>query len=86
MKTSRLLIFAVIFMMILSACGSSADEPAVEEPGGVDTAALCESDDFGCAVIAPGQTIKIGMGSPMTGGNAAFGIDAEQSGLIAVDL
>jgi len=36
------------------------------------------------AKIKPGETIKIGMGSPMTGGDSGFGIDAEQSGLLAV--
>ena len=92
MKVSRFFIFAIIFVMILGACAPTSpeveepaiDAPAVEEPVGADTDALCANDDYGCAVIAPGQTIKIGMGSPMTGGNAAFGIDAEQSGLIAV--
>jgi len=89
MKTRRIFILAVILVMILSACGPAAEEPAVEEPAveepaGEDPTSICENDDFGCAVIAPGQTIKIGMGSPMTGGNAAFGIDAEQAGLIAV--
>jgi branched-chain amino acid transport system substrate-binding protein len=112
---SRFLVLALILVMVLSACGPTAEEPVVdvpaveepvveepvveepvveepvveepvvEEPAGEDPMEICESDDFGCAVIAPGQTIKIGMGSPMTGGNAAFGIDAEQSGLIAVD-
>jgi len=49
-----------------------------------DIEAVCAADDYGCAVINAGQTIKIGMGSPMTGGDATFGIDAEQSGKIAV--
>ena len=85
MKTRRILIVAFLLVLLLSACGPAAEEPTVEEPSGVDTTELCENDDYGCAVIAPGQTIKIGMGSPMTGGNAAFGIDAEQAGLIAVE-
>lgn len=82
MKVSRFFIFAIIFVMILGACAPST--PEAEELVVDEVTALCENDDYGCAVIAPGQTIKIGMGSPMTGGNAAFGIDAEQSGLIAV--
>jgi len=49
-----------------------------------DVEAICAADTYGCAKIEPGQTIKIGMGSPMTGGDAAFGVDAEQSGLLAV--
>ena len=46
--------------------------------------ALCDSDAYGCVKIEPGQTIKIGVSSPMTGGDSGFGIDAENSGLLAV--
>jgi branched-chain amino acid transport system substrate-binding protein len=35
-------------------------------------------------VIKPGQTIKIGMGAPMTGDNASFGIDISNAAKIAV--
>jgi len=45
---------------------------------------LCGSDTYGCAKIEPGQTIKIGMSGPMTGDSSHFGIDAKQSGLLAV--
>jgi len=45
---------------------------------------LCESDPYGCAKIEPGQTIKIGMGLPLTGDHDKFGIDAKQSGLLAI--
>ncbi len=44
----------------------------------------CSKDPFGCAKIAPGQTIKIGMGAPMTGDNAQFGVDISQGAKIAV--
>ncbi len=46
--------------------------------------AACASDTFGCAKIPAGQTVKIGMGGPMTGDNAAFGIDISQGGQIAI--
>lgn len=46
--------------------------------------AACSTDTFGCAKIAPGQTVKIGMGGPMTGDNASFGIDISQGGQIAI--
>lgn len=64
----------------------AAEEPAAEEPVAEEPAVedACADDAYGCAVVQPGQTIKIGMGSPMTGGDASFGIDAEQSGKIAV--
>lgn len=46
--------------------------------------AVCSTDAVGCAVFKPGQTIKIGMGAPMTGDNAAFGQDISQAAKIAV--
>jgi branched-chain amino acid transport system substrate-binding protein len=59
--------------MFLAACGGSAAAPAA-----------CTADKAGCAVIAAGQTIKIGMGAPMTGDNAAFGQDISQAAKIAM--
>lgn len=53
-------------------------------PAGVDTAALCSADKFGCAKVEAGQTVKIGMGAPMTGGDASFGIDISQGAKIAM--
>ncbi len=46
--------------------------------------ANCGTDQFGCAKIEPGQTIKIGMGAPMTGDNAQFGVDISQGASIAI--
>lgn len=62
----------------------AAEEEVMEEEAAAEESDVCAADRCGCAVIEPGQTIKIGMGSPMTGGNSGFGIDAENSGLIAV--
>ncbi len=59
--------------MILTACSGTASAPAV-----------CKTDKAGCAVFSAGQTIKIGMGAPMTGDNAAFGQDISQAGKIAI--
>ena len=59
--------------MLLAACGSTSGAPDA-----------CKKDAFGCAVIKPGQTIKIGMGGPMTGDNAAFGVDISQGSKIAM--
>ncbi len=58
-----------------------AEAPVEEAPAEVD---VCAQDEFGCAEIAAGSTIKIGMGAPMTGDNAQFGIDISQGALIAV--
>jgi len=43
-----------------------------------------KADPLGYATIKRGQTIKIGMGAPMTGDNAAFGIDISNAAKIAV--
>ena len=59
--------------MILSACSETATIPAV-----------CKTDAIGCAVFSSGQTIKIGLGAPMTGENAAIGQDISQAARLAV--
>ena len=69
-------VFAVILVasMALSACGGSSGAVPAE----------CASDPASCAVVSAGQTIKIGMGAPMTGDNAAFGQDISQAAKVAV--
>jgi len=61
---------------------AASEEPTEPATGGEPE--VCTSDAFGCAVIKPGQTIKIGMGGPMSGDNAAYGIDSAQAARIAV--
>ncbi len=46
--------------------------------------AVCTTDAAGCAVFDPGKTVKIGMGAPMTGDNAAFGQDISQAAKLAI--
>jgi branched-chain amino acid transport system substrate-binding protein len=90
-------LFALLLVaaMVLAACGApqtpAATEPPAEEapvsteaPAGGEPAE-CGSDAFGCAVIAAGDSIKIGMGAPLTGDNAAFGIDISQGATIAIE-
>ncbi len=60
-------------VMLLTACAPAAAQPSA-----------CTSDALGCAVVKSGQTIKIGMGAPMTGDNAAFGQDISQGAKIAM--
>jgi branched-chain amino acid transport system substrate-binding protein len=97
MKFRSILSVLILLAVLLSACATPATpEPAApaepvatEEPAAPAAEAgppdVCASDAFGCATIAPGQTIKIGMGSPMTGDNANFGIDISQGAAIAVE-
>ena len=49
-----------------------------------DATATCKADAFGCVTIKPGDSIKIGMGGPMSGDNAAYGLDSAQAAKIAV--
>jgi len=72
----RLYIFIALLMVVsmaLSACGAASGAPDA-----------CKSDTFGCTTIKAGQTIKIGMGGPMTGDNAAFGLDSANAAKIAI--
>jgi branched-chain amino acid transport system substrate-binding protein len=82
----------VLLAMVLSSCAPAATPaptqaaqpaaPAGEKPAaGSDP---CAGDAFGCAKIPAGQTVKIGMGAPMTGDNAQFGVDISQGAKIAV--
>jgi branched-chain amino acid transport system substrate-binding protein len=74
MKIRHLIYILVLFALVLTSCGpKAAAEPDV-----------CASDEFGCAVIPPGETIKLGMGAPMTGDYSMFGIDISNGALIAV--
>ncbi len=50
----------------------------------IQVEAICKKDNPGCAVFSPGQTIRIGMGSPMTGNNALYGQDVSQAARLAV--
>jgi len=59
------------------------EETPVEARPVADVEAVCAADEFGCAKIEPGQTVKIGMSAPMSGGDASFGIDAQNSGQLA---
>ena len=75
--SKRYYIFAMLIAvsLILAACGGGAAAPDVcgENP-----------DESVCAVIEPGDTIKIGYAGPMAGDYSAFGIDISNAGLLAV--
>ncbi len=75
---SKRFLFVISILMVasvvLSACASAG--------GGKPS--VCSTDQFGCAVIKPGETVKIGMGAPLTGDNASFGIDISDAGKLAI--
>ncbi|MGA2112649.1 MAG: branched-chain amino acid ABC transporter substrate-binding protein [Anaerolineales bacterium] len=72
MKARYVLTALFILSMVLAACAPAATAPAA-----------CKTDAFGCAVFKPGAPIVIGVGAPMTGGNASFGIDISNAQKIA---
>ena len=77
MKARFAVIVFVLFAMVLASC-----TPAAPTAAAIPEA--CTADSIGCAKIAPGQTIKIGMGAPMTGDYAQFGVDISQGAKIAI--
>lgn len=90
----------VLASVMLAACGAkptptaaptqapATDAPATQAPATdepkADAPEVCATDKFGCAVFESGQTIKIGLGGPMTGDNAAYGVDASQAAKLAI--
>ncbi len=66
----------LLVAVALAGCGGGAQAPeaCAENP-----------DETVCAVIEPGNTIKIGYTGPMTGDYSAFGIDISNAGLLAVE-
>ena len=53
-------------------------------PNGIQPIA-CTEDEAGCAVIAAGHPIKIGMGGPLSGNYAIFGVDIANGAQIAIE-
>jgi branched-chain amino acid transport system substrate-binding protein len=67
-KVLAVLTIVIILTMALAACG-----------GGVE----CE-DEWGCATIEKGQTVKVGYVGPTTGDYSSFGIDMSRGAELAV--
>ena len=83
MKLRNLSYVVLLAALVLASCTPTATAvPATSTVPPVP--AVCSSDAFGCAKITPGQTIKIGMGAPMTGDNAQFGVDISSGGKVAI--
>ncbi|KAF0109663.1 MAG: branched-chain amino acid transport system substrate-binding protein [Chloroflexi bacterium] len=89
MKAMKLLVVLTVLAMLFTACAPAATPTAAvktEAPAVApvdEVPAVCASDAFGCAVFAPGEVVKLGMGAPMTGGDSAFGLDISQGAFLA---
>jgi starvation-inducible outer membrane lipoprotein len=80
MKAAKFGIIFVVMSFLFSACSSvpvaadteaapaKATAPAANQTAGSPD--VCATDAFGCAVFKSGDAVKIGMGAPMTGGDA----------------
>jgi len=83
MKLRRIFALMFVFVIALSACApETVEEAAVDE----SLPQACLDDEFGCAVIPAGETIKIGMGAPLLGDNSMFGIDISQGAAMAIAM
>ena len=58
----------------------------VEEPEEESMLEVCLEDEFGCAEIPSGETIKIGMGAPLLGDYSMFGTDISQAVSLALAM
>ena len=91
----RTVVFLVmVAALLLAACGPAATPApaatsapaapaATEAPAASGAPEACKAA-LGCAVIAKGETIKIGYAGPMTGDNSQFGKDMSQAMKLAV--
>jgi len=86
MKTRHIIYVLLLFALVLASCApKAADAPAeVEEASDAGEPEVCATDEFGCAKIPAGETIKLGMGAPMTGDYSMFGIDISNGAMLAV--
>ena len=86
MKKIQLFALLSVAVLLITACQSDATPAGGSANAATgDAPEVCATDSFGCAVFKPGEVIKIGMGAPMTGGDASYGIDISQGGFIAVE-
>lgn len=95
-KTMKVVFVLTVAALLFAGCAPAAtatQAPAATTAAPAATAAaaataapeaVCKTDPFGCAVFGPGDTVKIGMGAPMTGGDASYGIDISQGATIAI--
>lgn len=98
MRLKKLMILLFVIALAVSACapepidetepGEGEQEEVAEDPAADDESLpqACLDDEFGCAVIPQGQTVKIGMGAPLLGDYSMFGTDISQGVSLALQL
>ena len=81
MRFKKIFALMFVFVIVLSACAPNAAEESdaqAESDSDESLPQACLDDEFGCAVISEGETIKLGMGAPLLGDYSMFGIDISQ--------
>jgi branched-chain amino acid transport system substrate-binding protein len=86
MKFKHIFVLLLVFVVVLSACTPQTEEVVETEEPEDSLPQACLDDEFGCAVIPSGETIKIGMGAPLLGDYSMFGIDISQAVALALAL
>ncbi len=96
MKRKQSIPVITLALLMLTGCVSQPPEaapdavPTVTQEADSDTQphqipGECRLDAAGCAVIGPGETIRIGMVGPLSGDYESYGTDIFRGGLIAID-
>lgn len=65
-------------LLMIVLVGMGAPALAQSEP------AVCAADEWGCARIAPGDTVKFAIGAPLTGDSAGLGLAYSQAFQLAI--
>ena len=93
-----LVLLSMLLVLALSACGGSAEEPAVEEPTTEENTSaeptaekevvedLECTDDLGCVEVAPGDAIQLASALVISGPNTELGLDSQWGVELALDF
>jgi len=87
-KLLRLSAGLVVLALVIAACEPSVSEtpsPSASESQGVDPAAVCDADEFGCVEIPAGEQIHIAYWGVLSGADATLGVDSQRGVELAID-
>jgi branched-chain amino acid transport system substrate-binding protein len=90
MKTRAVIILLTITALLLSACGQSAQPAddgasATTAPADGTSPTAAPEDEWGSLVFKPGETVKVGLSSALSGGYAVYGTDMLNGVDLAID-
>jgi branched-chain amino acid transport system substrate-binding protein len=86
MKTRAFIILLTITALLLSACGQAAQPTATTAPADGNTSpTAAPEDEWGSLVFKPGETVKVGLSSALSGGYAVYGTDMLNGVNLAID-